>query len=85
MAERKAAESPLCLTDEQLRRIMEIAAPLPPVDRAAFLILVASRLRGIEMLGDGVVARVAREAFREFWRAPAIDDGPELRLDHTRA
>jgi hypothetical protein len=32
-----------------------------------------------------VVARIAREAFREFWRAPAIDDPPELRLGRARA
>jgi hypothetical protein len=61
--------SPLRLTNEQLNSIMEIAGALQPHDRSAFLILVASRLRGIETLGDGVVARVAREAVREFWRA----------------
>jgi hypothetical protein len=74
---------PLRLSDEQVNCLMTIAAPLPPKDRAAFLTLVADRLRGIETLGDGVVARTARECVRKFWRAPTIDDEPELRLDRA--
>jgi hypothetical protein len=38
----------------------------------AFLVLVAARLRGVEMIGDGVVARVCKEAQREFWDAPDL-------------
>lgn len=75
---------PLRLSDHQLNCLMTIAAPLHPQDRAAFLILVATRLRGIEIIGDGVVARIALECVREFWRAPVIDDQPELRLGRMR-
>jgi hypothetical protein len=65
--------SPLKLTDDQLASVMRIAEPLHPHDRAAFLILLASRLRGVGVLGDGIVSRVARETVREFWRAPQVE------------
>jgi hypothetical protein len=43
---------------------------LSPLDRSAFLVLLAARLRGHPVLGDGLVSRIARETFREFWHAP---------------
>jgi hypothetical protein len=61
---------PLALSDSQLDAVLRAAAPLQPVDRDAFLVLVAARLRGVEMIGDGVVARVCKEAQREFWTRP---------------
>jgi hypothetical protein len=63
---------PLALSDQQLDTVMRAAAPLQPIDRDAFLVLVAARLRGVEMIGDGVVARVCKEAQREFWDAPDL-------------
>jgi hypothetical protein len=63
---------PLALSDSQLDAVLRAAAPLQPVDRDAFLVLVAARLRGVGMIGDGVVARVCKEAQREFWDAPDL-------------
>jgi hypothetical protein len=51
----------LRLTDQQLALLRELAAPLAPSQRAAFLQEVARRLHGVE-LGDGAVAQAAREA-----------------------
>jgi hypothetical protein len=64
---------PIALSDDQLTIIMHAAQPLAPTDRAAFLVLVAARLRGVDVSGDGLVSRVCREAFREFWDAPVLD------------
>jgi len=58
----------LHLTDQQLVLLRELAAPLAPSQRAAFLQEVARRLRGIE-LGDGAVAQAAREAQAEIRKA----------------
>jgi hypothetical protein len=48
------------------------ASPLHPHDRSAYLERVAELLRGRE-LGDGIVARAAREAQRQFMRAPELE------------
>jgi hypothetical protein len=66
-------QRPLALTDAQLDSVMAAAAPLRPADRDAFLILIASRLRDVGVIGDGVVARVAREVQASFW-APHADE-----------
>jgi len=51
----------LHLTDQQMTLLRQLAAPLAPSQRSAFLEEVARRLHGVE-LGDGVVARAACEA-----------------------
>ena len=63
----------LKLTDEQLATITRAAAPLHPVDRGPFLEVIAGRLRGIAVLGDGKVARVARDTQREFLQVPPLE------------
>ena len=59
-------------SDRTHRRSLDIvrraAEPLHPHDRRAFLQTVAELLNGHE-IGDGVVARAAREAQRRFMRA----------------
>jgi hypothetical protein len=62
---------PLRLSDDQLDIIRRAAEPLNPHDRGAYLETVAELLNGHE-LGDGIVARAAREAQRRFWRAPEL-------------
>ena len=59
---------PLHLTDQQLKVLRELAAPLAPSQRSAFLQDVARRLHGVE-LGDGAVAQAAREAQAEIRKA----------------
>jgi hypothetical protein len=63
---------PIALTSEQLDIVMAACAPLEPADRSAFLLLLAARLRDIETLGDGLVARTCRELQAQFWHAPDL-------------
>ena len=46
--------------------------PLHYTDPGPFLEVVAERLRGIEVLGDGIVIRVVRQTAAEFFRAPIL-------------
>jgi hypothetical protein len=63
---------PIALTDEQLLTIQRAAGPLHPRDRGPYLEKVAEMLNGHE-IGDGLVGRVAREAQRQFLRAPELE------------
>jgi hypothetical protein len=63
---------PIALTDEQLAQVMQTAKVLHPADRSIFLERLAERLRGVEVIGDGLVARTARETLRELFRAPDL-------------
>ena len=56
------------MTDQQMTLLRQLAAPLAPSQRSAFLEEVARRLHGVE-LGDGVVAQAAREAQAEIRNA----------------
>jgi hypothetical protein len=62
---------PIALTDEQLDIVRRAAEPLHPQDRRAFLLVVAELLNGHE-IGDGVVARAARDAQQRFLRPVEI-------------
>jgi hypothetical protein len=62
----------LALTDDQLQTVQRYAEPLHPADRDAYLRRVAQLLDGVVEAGDGVVARAARTAQREFFRAPDL-------------
>jgi hypothetical protein len=64
---------PLALTDEQLNIIVRASEPLHYPDRGPYLERVAELLRGCEVIGDGLVSRIARQAQAEFWRAPELD------------
>ena len=80
---------PISLTDDQLAIIVRGAEPLLPQDRSAYLHRVASLLHDVE-IGDGAVARAARQAQHELFRAPDLhgDAGePRLlaKLQHRRA
>jgi hypothetical protein len=63
---------PISLSDDQLHCLMTIAQPLAPVDRGKFLLLVAAKLRDHAVIGDGVVNRIGRECFAQFWHAPDL-------------
>jgi hypothetical protein len=64
---------PLALSDSQITAIMGMCRPLEPYLRDAFLQHVAAALAREPELGDGVVARVCREIFKQHWRAPELD------------
>jgi hypothetical protein len=64
---------PLALSDEEMNTIFRLAGPLHPHDRGPFLETVAERLRSVEILGPGVVTRVAAETQPQFYRAPELE------------
>jgi hypothetical protein len=62
---------PIALSDEQLDIIRRAAEPLNPHDRGAYLQTVAKLLNGHD-IGDGIVARCAREAQQRYLRTPDL-------------
>jgi len=54
--------------------IQRHAEPLHPQDRSAYLQRVAELLTGCPEIGDGLLARAARQVQREYFRAP-VDMG----------
>jgi hypothetical protein len=66
----------LALTDEEMNTLYRLAGPLDPHDRGAFLEAVAERLRGVEILGPGIVARIAAETQRQYFDPPVIERVP---------
>jgi hypothetical protein len=64
---------PLCLSDEQITTIMQLARPLLPDQRTAFLEMLATRLDGCRELGDGAIYRLCRELQREYFEPPQFD------------
>ena len=73
---------PIGFTDEQLLAIQRAAGPLQPQDRGPYLEKVAEMLNGHE-IGDGLVGRVAREAQRQFLRAPSRWDRDAPRFERA--
>jgi hypothetical protein len=63
---------PLALSDEQVTTIMQLARPLSPDQRTAFLELLAAKLNGQRELGDGALYRLCRETQREFFDPPNL-------------
>ena len=68
--------SPLALSDSQLDQIIRLAAPLSVDVRAVFLERLASELRALGELGDGVVFRTASGIQKEFFDPPDIIPHP---------
>jgi len=52
---------------------MQLARPLQPAERTAFL--VALRLNGKDDLGDGAIYRLCRELQRQLFDAPDLSTG----------
>jgi hypothetical protein len=62
----------VALTDAQILQIQRCALPLNRQDRGAYLEKVLEMLDGHE-IGDGLVARAAREAQHMFLRSPELE------------
>jgi hypothetical protein len=52
---------PIPLSDTSMTMLMVMAEPLAVVDRGPFLERVAERLQAEPTIGDGIVARIARD------------------------
>jgi hypothetical protein len=71
-----ADPAPLALTDDQLSQVMAACQTLAPYDRAAFLPLLADRLRE-QPIGDGSVHRTIRELLRTgYFRLGPVPTAP---------
>lgn len=70
------APMPISLSDDELSFVMRITEPLPPSDRSAYLHALAKLLRQEPVIGPGVLCRLAKDLLREFWRPPAVTNGP---------
>jgi hypothetical protein len=62
----------ISLSNDELAAVMDAARPIPPRDRDQFLRDVAAELAKYEVVGVGLVARVAHEAQRQYFAAPSI-------------
>jgi hypothetical protein len=60
----------LALTDSEIATVMQLARPLLPDQRTAFLELLATKFKGQRELGDGEVYRLCRELQRQYYDAP---------------
>jgi hypothetical protein len=81
---------PIALTDDQLDIITRAATPLHYLDRRPFLELVAERLRGIDVLGDGTAPALPGKrsansgGHRSLSRSGCRAGGTALRRGSTR-
>ena len=60
--------SPLALTDQQLRQVMDAAKPLQPRERSAFLAELANTANG--EIRDGALHRMMREILSRHFDPP---------------
>lgn len=66
---------PLALSDDELAAIMDAAKPLQPHQRDQFLREVADELAKHELIGPGIVSRVASRLQRQHLTAPRYMQG----------
>jgi hypothetical protein len=66
--------APLALSDAQLDVVDRAAWPLAPLDRIAFLELVAQRLQEQTTVSDGTVRLIAVECQCRFFASPPAPD-----------
>jgi hypothetical protein len=65
---------PLALSDAQLDVVDRFAWPLAPLDRIAFLELMAQRLQEQTTVDDGTVRHIGVECQRRFFAPPPAPD-----------
>ena len=72
---------PLSLSDSELDVIINLARPLEPEMRDAFLRAIATELARYqhEALGPGLVSRIGRQLQREFRETPPLNAMPRSR------
>jgi hypothetical protein len=62
--------APLALTDAQITIVMQLARPLSPDQRTAFVELLVAKLNGHREIGDGALYQVCRDLQRELFSPP---------------
>jgi hypothetical protein len=60
------------LSSDQVQQIYRSASALNPSDRDAFFSAVLTELQGREIVGDGTIFLVCKEAQAKFWRPPPL-------------
>jgi hypothetical protein len=68
----------LALTDAQITTIMQLARPLSPDQRTAFVELLITKLNGCREIGDGTLYQVCRDLQRELF-SPPLETEPHHR------
>jgi hypothetical protein len=63
---------PLSLSDSEMEIVMSLGAPIDPSARSAYLADVAAAIDGLAEVGDGAIARIAREVQRRYWTPPDL-------------
>jgi hypothetical protein len=73
--------TPICLSDSELKAVMDACRPLAPHRRDIFLRRVAEAIVALPLQerGDGSVARAIRSVWREHF------DAPDLRIGESRS
>lgn len=72
---------PLSLSDDEYQAVMQVAGPIHPQQRGAFLKALAEELERHPVVGPGVMFRAASELQKRFVIAPegGTSAGPETR------
>jgi len=60
----------ISLDDEELEIVMQLATPLHPIQRGAFLEAVAEEASKHAELGPGLISRIARAVQKTYLAAP---------------
>ena len=70
-----------CLTDSELRILLDLARPLSPRDREKFMQLLDQQLKNhVGELGPGSLSRIGRDCQRTV-RWGQVDEAPLLKID----
>jgi hypothetical protein len=64
---------PASLSDEEMRVILDLAAPIDSVRRNAFLARVTEALSGSRERGPGHAHRICRDLQKQFYDAPRLN------------
>jgi hypothetical protein len=64
---------PIALTDAELALVNDVARPLRPQDRDAFMRALADELSRHPSIGPGLVHRIARDLQRTFFTPPNLN------------
>ena len=74
----------LAFSDEEMGLLLELARPIKPAQRSAFLDAVAAAI-GEQASGPGLVHQVGRRVQRQFWTPPQLSPNATAPVQRGRA
>jgi hypothetical protein len=75
---------PLSFSAEEMDLLLELARPIEPAQRSAFLDAVAAAIAG-QASGPGLVHQLGRRIQREFWTPPELSPNTTAPVHRGRA